>query len=367
MNFRRFTFTNIGNKLPVRIIVAVLIIFSSTICFSQARIGTALEFLLETPDTRGRSLAGGGSVFSDGAVSSFYNPANLVSSGVISAEFDYCLLIPEYSREINLTTLYIAKSFNDRFYLGLNISRLGYGTTDFYSGPLGMTDEFTSYDASYGLSAAIDFDSSSSIGFGLKYIQRNMWEDLNGSTTALDIGFQLRNQFPQTTLQIKKNYYPTLRKNCRLRDNRGVSFGISIVNIGKGIAYIDDGIRDPLPRRLLVAAGYQIIDSDQLGLRATLDGSKILLEMDDGFNTEWREIEWSYGVEASLLYIINLRAGRHVSMNKSECYNAVGFGLGPDWLHFDYSHISGDPRIVKRSGQHSFSIIANIHPEIFRK
>ncbi len=77
----------IGRVLFAAIILITCMIFQATVCPAQIT-QTHANFLLETPDARGRSMAGGGSVYSTGAVSAYYNPANLAGSGIISGEFN---------------------------------------------------------------------------------------------------------------------------------------------------------------------------------------------------------------------------------------------------------------------------------------
>jgi hypothetical protein len=230
------------------------------------------------------------------------------------------------------------------------------------------------YDYTIGLSGAIALNSSNFIGLGLKYVHINITSVMAGawyaeaSTFAFDFGFLSKGHFPQATVQIDEVYYPTLRKYFRVERDRGMILGVSLSNIGPEISFDKSSYNDPLPRNLRLAAGYQILDADHLGLRFTIDALKLLVNTHDRFKTEFREIRWVFGVEATFLYIINLRAGRYQDDIGEQRYTSVGFGLGPDWLRFDYSRVlESDEMYTRRGEETSYSFYCNFLPYIFER
>lgn len=337
----------------------------------QCQVGrTAAQFLLITPDARGKSLGDGGSVFSKGAVSAYYNPALLVTSKEFSGEYNYCQYLPQISDDLIVENIFLSSNYRDLAYLGIGYTRFD------YSGKTDIWEDVNSYDYSLGFWTAISFDPDNSIGVGIKYIKMKYesspnvpWnESYEGSSYAFDFGFLTRNHLPGATWRNNNTYYPVLHRLFREERDRGFSFGISVANWGKDMALFDEDRPDPLPRKLRLGTGYQAVDSEPIGLRLTVDATKLLVYMDDPFKEEWSEIAWSYGVETTFYYILNFRLGRLFDRGSHQRLNTIGFGIGPEWLRLDYSRVLGDIddwRWNRRTDEYSFSISCNISPQTF--
>ena len=336
---------------------------------SLSQVGrTGVPFLMTTPDARGHSLADGGSVYSTGAISSYYNPANLVSCGTAALEISKTKMLQDYADDIYYRNIYLARSFNGVYYFGVNLNYLSLGTQSRIDEWGNTINDFATHELAFGITGAVALDPNNSVGFGFKYIESYLSDmgagPTKGSETARSIAFDMgilsRNHFPQATFGENKVYYPTLRKYCRTRSDRGFAFGASISNIGPGISYLDADQKDPLPRRIRLAAGYQVIDMDELGLRASIDATHLLLDLGNGFKTEWDETIWSYGFEANFLYFVNLRAGKVIDRSGENKYWVGGFGVGPDWLHIDYSHLLGHKEIYRLDAGPTVSLYFNL-------
>lgn len=369
-------------KLSIKIIrglflIGVILIFGSvlqsTLCRAQV-LATRANFLLEIPDARGRGLAGGGSVYSAGAVSAFYNPAGLISSGAFSAQIHYGRFLPALADDLYFMGAYFSRDFGNLGAYGLSYCRLSYGKYDRVDELGRLIETVDYYESSLALHGAVALSSSNSAGFGLKYIHINTVplyyiEKSKVTSFAMDFGFLSKGHFPQATVKIDEAYYPTLRKYCRAERDEGIIFGLSMANIGPEISFGESSsLNGPPPRSLRLAAGYQVLDADYLGLRFTIDALKLLVNTDDGFKTELREIIWSYGVEATFLYIINLRAGRYLDDTGEQRYTSIGFGLGPEWMRLDYSRVLlGNDMYNRRGEETSYSFYCNIYPNIFKK
>ncbi len=343
--------------------------------FGQCQVSqTSAQFLLITPDTRGKSMGDGGSVFSNGAVSAYYNPALLVSSEEFSGEYNYCQYLPKLADDLSINNIYLSSKFSDLAYFGMGYSRFSYGEqelTDEAGNSLGTA---SSYDYALGFWAAFSFDADNSFGAGFKYIKRHLAEigagsksKSNASTIAFDFGLLSRNNFPAATWRNDKIYYPGLRRLFRVERNKGLVFGVSVANLGKDLAYVDADQSDPLPKRLRLGIGYQAIDSEPVGLRLTVDATKLLIDMNDPFKEEWNEIIWSYGLESTLYYLFNFRLGRLLDREGHQRFNTIGFGIGPEWLRFDYSYVlDSDIHWNRRGEEYSISVNCNVSPQIFK-
>lgn len=354
----------------LRSIASVILIIALSPSFGQCQVrNIEAQFLLIPPDARGRALGEGGSVFSKGAISAYYNPALLVTSELFSGEFNYCDYAPDFVDGMSTKNIFISNNIDDMFYCAL-----GYTRFDFSNGLDIPEYESESYDYSLGIWAAVSFDPHNSLGAGIKYIKRYhqssyMGSDYvssrEGSSYAFDFGLLSRNHLPVATLSNDTIYYPVLHKLCRSKRDRGFSFGISLANVGKAMTFFDENKAYPIPRNFRFAAGYQAIDTEPVGLRLTLDATKLLIDVDDSFKEEWNEIAWSYGLEATFYYILDFRLGRLFDRSGYQRFNTVGFGLGPEWLRLDYSRILGDTddwRWNRRGKEYSISIRSNISP-----
>lgn len=365
----------IGRALFAAIILITCMIFQATVCPAQRAITqTQANFLLEIPDARGRGLAGGGSVYSAGAVSAYYNPANLAGSGIISGEFNYSKSLPALSDDLSLKSVYLSRDFGKWGYYGFNYDRMSYGEYTRLDEMGNLIETGNLYDYAIGLSGAIALNSSNFIGLGLKYVHINITSVMAGawyaeaSTFAFDFGFLSKGHFPEATIQIDEVYYPILRKYFRAERDKGIILGLSLSNIGPDMSFDNSYYDGPLPRNLRLAAGYQILDADHLGLRFTIDALKLLVNTDNGFKTELREVRWVFGVEATFLYMINLRAGRFEDDIGEQRYTSVGIGLGPEWLRFDYSRVLESDTMYNRRGEEtSYSLYCNFLPYIFER
>jgi hypothetical protein len=326
------------------------------------------RFLLITPDARSKALGDGGSVFSKGAISAYYNPALLVTSEMFSGEFNYSDYAPDFISGSSIKNIFISHKISDKAYCGMGYSRFD------FSGSADIPEyKFKSYDYSLGLWAAISYDPHISLGAGIKYIKRYravFYDGMeqtshDGTSYAFDFGILSIDHLPFTTWKNDKIYYPGLHRLFKLERDNGFSFGISLANVGKAMTFYDENTAYPIPRNFRFAAGYQAIDTEPVGLKLTIDATKLLVDVHDSFKEEWSEIAWSYGLEATFYYILDFRLGRLFDRSGYQRFNTFGFGIGPEWLSLDYSRVLGDTddwHWNRRAGEYSVSVRCNISP-----
>ena len=221
----------------------------------------------------------GGSAFSTGAVSVYYNPANLVTVNSLSAEFTRYQLLPGLARDVFLTSLYLGGGTAKWGHYGISYHRIGYGMQERYDELGNLLGEYASYEYALGFYGAFALNPNIWLGGGFKYICSKLGTVWTGSgirqvkaqTAAVDLGISIRNVFPESTIQSRVYTRPRFRKWCRARSDRGIALGLSVANLGPNISYPEVSDSDPLPRNLRLSVGYQIVDIDDLGLRATVD------------------------------------------------------------------------------------------------
>ncbi len=311
---------------------------------------TSANFLTISFDARGNALGDGGSAFASGAASAFYNPANLSTVEEISLQYDFGNLRREgFSRKINTASVSFAINLEDFGTWGINYNRIAYPDHTVLGERGEYLFDFRPYDYSLGLFNAFDISSDYSVGFGLKYLYGSHWEIRRGyswdySSWSLDAGFRVKNLFSGATYKGNAGWFPEVCDLLRARSTKGFSVSTSAANIGPDIdnAYLYKTYKWPIPRTFRLGIGYQAIDSDILGLRLTVDAAKLLLDMRDSFETEWQEINWHYGFEAAILYVIAFRGGRQLDRTGWASFKSWGVGFGPEWLNLNITHISYD-------------------------
>lgn len=332
----------------------------------------SLRFLLIAPDARGKSLAGGGSAFSKGAASAYYNPALLATSEDFSAEIN--------EHEPNLydgfiMNIFMSRKFNDWICLGAGYTGFDYEIGRWIDyGNTTVLDWRGYRDYALGLWAAISFDHQNSFGIGFKYIKTHPYSDANcvgytgTSSIAFDFGWLTKNHLSGATWRNDEIFYPDLNRLFNVKREKGFAFGVSFANLGNDLNVKYAAYPERMPKRLRLAAGYQAVDSEPVGLRLIVDATKLLFDIDDTFKEEWSEVAWAYGLEATFYYILDFRLGRLLDRGDHQRYTTIGFGLGPEWLGIDYSYVLESDEHWNRAGkEYSISISCNISPGTFTR
>ncbi len=198
----------------------------------------------------------------------------------------------------------------------------------------------------------------------MKYIQSHIMplqagDNDNGSSKGIDIGIRSLNNFPDLTLAKDLNTESDDNKESQNQDGLGLSFGVSVMNLGSGIPYFKGAKADPLPTILRIAAGYTAIQKRECEMRITLDAVKFLVDE--------KETIWHFGIESNFYGLFALRAGNKYDKAGHTRYWAAGAGLGPSWLHADFSYIfKSDEAGNRNGGEYGISIACNISPNAFR-
>jgi hypothetical protein len=224
--------------LLTSIIILISIIISPAVVQCQEILGN-LRFLLIAPDARGKSLAGGGSAFSKGAVSAYYNPALLATSEDFSAE------INEHEPILYdgfIMNIFMSRNINDWIYLGAGYTGFDYEIGRWIDyGNTTILDWRGYRDYTLGLWAAISFDHRNSFGIGFKYIKTHPYSYANygryagASSIVFDFGWLTKNHLTGVTWQNDKIYYPDLNKLFKVKREKGFTFGVSLANLGNDL------------------------------------------------------------------------------------------------------------------------------------
>ena len=286
-------------------------------------------FLLITPDARGCGLANGGGAFAHGASAAYYNPANLATINKCDIEFSY--INPETHDERY-------KIFDYR--IGANIGKWGYWGIAFYNDSWDYTYYLFDYTTRgkinhkiVNLNMAYSINPHISLGTGVKYIYNHFKESYSlfsswgytRQSIALDIGINISNIFPNFTLM--KNEY-MMEKPGIVNSHKGVSLGLSFANIGPIARKTENSDKPHLPQRMRISTGYQMINTDNIGLQLTLDATTFLIDIRDYHNQKLDKTAWHYGINIAVARLIQMRFGRR--LNYLDDDKSIGLGISTE-------------------------------------
>lgn len=207
--------------------------------------------------------------------------------------------------------------------VGGNITYITYGTvnrTDEFGNTIGT---FEPYDIALTLSYGNQLNNKLKIGFSTKLIYSQLSSlgagKEKGAGTASGIGFDL---------------------GVMYQWNDRLNFGSAITNIGPDVSYVDKDQSDPLPRNLAIGFSYKALYSEYYHLLVTAEINKSLVSVDDGFDTEVKEIVYNGGAEFMYGNLIAFRAGYIYDDVGDVKTITLGLGLAPTQnLKFDFAYI----------------------------
>ncbi|MBI5726454.1 MAG: hypothetical protein HY965_01270, partial [Ignavibacteriales bacterium] len=113
-----------------------------------------------------------------------------------------------------------------------------------------------------------------SFGVSASYLSIRYWKGKSKYSSALtrtvlfDVGIMAANFFENTTFG-DLNDYPDAQSG--VERNKGMSFGISLLNLGPDIYFIDESEKDPPPSVLLLGIDYRILNTQTIGSRIAVD------------------------------------------------------------------------------------------------
>ncbi len=346
---------NMKIKVSAFLLLLLSVGFGSSIEAKAQAGGSAVPFLLISPDARASGRGETGTGIADDINCIYWNPAGL-------GFFDYFPENNEYDEPENIPFRQVALSFSpwlpqfnaDLFYSNGTIGQyfeslngtvafnfifmnLGEFTRTAVDGKVLGT--FTSNEFSFGLSYGTIIAKDFAVGLQGRYIQSNLTPVSSASQKDAGVGssvsFDLGALWKPSDLGF-------------MSDN--LSLGFNLQNVGPKITYISES--DPLPTTLRLGVGYQIYSDEFNDLTVTADFAKLLVYRDSTSSdpvpksliTGWRNpgAEWAGGVEYWYNKLIALRAGYFYepSVMGGRKYWNFGAGIRYDIFNLDFSYIN---------------------------
>jgi len=108
-----------------------------------------------------------------------------------------------------------------------------------------------------------------------------------------------------------------------------LTFGAALTNLGPKMSYIDAAQSDDLPRNLAMGFAFRPMQSEYTSLLFTAEANKLMVGLNDGIGTEFKEIIWNVGGEFAYADLIAFRAGYIYDREGDIKTATVGAGLRP--------------------------------------
>jgi hypothetical protein len=342
----------------------MLIFFIPTgLSFSQ---NFVLPYLLLDPSARAHGMAGAFTAISNDMSAIHYNPAGLSRLKLGAVEYNKFLVSEKSYDDFTYHFGGYAYNFSEVGTVAIGIKYFSYGrfiiTNEFSPEPSGS---FEPYDFTINLSYGTEILKNFSYGFSVKYNHSSLSpfgagsekDDVTAKLLSLDIGFLYENilsSFCYIDPNDKK--FPDFWNAALFDKHRippGISVGLSILNLGPKVVYIDSRDGDYLPQTLKLGIAWNFVDTRNLGILAAFDVEKSLVPSlknykdpsyktifttwtDEPFNDELKQMIRRFGLEIVTPYL-SFRLGRLVDDIYPMKYWTYGISVGTETARLNFS------------------------------
>lgn len=291
----------------MKVILSLILLFNLQLLHASSPGSTALSFLKIDTGAKPSAMAGAYTSYGDDAFSMFYNPALLVNLKKHRVDVMHF----EYLEDINYENISAAFKIKNLYSMGLGINYLyasGIARTVRANNMDGYktTGTFGSSDLMIVVCNSLKLNKKMSLGINVKYISETIDKE-GASTFAGDIGF-----FSHLSLPVESD------------------FGVSILNIGLPIKYIEKKENLPILIRIGVSKGFNLFNlnkSDKKDLNISLNAEK---PIDN-------DVNFRLGLESWFIDMIALRLGYKLNLNKNDLGN-ISLGVGLEIKQFSISY-----------------------------
>jgi len=347
---------NLMKRTAVFVGLITLAAFSKIDLYAQAG-GSAVPFLLISPDARASGMGETGTAIADDINAIYWNPGGL-------AFLDYFETTNNFGKDELIPFRQVALSFSQwlpQFNADLFYS---YGTVGQYFESLDGTvafnfifmnlgeftrtwdngqvlGKFISNEFSVGLSYGTIVAPDLGVGFQLRYIQSNLTP--SSAQTGDGAGVGISASFDLGVL-----WKPTDIEFLGIEDR--LSLGLNLQNVGPKVTYIRES--DPLPTTLRLGTAFTLVKDEFNDLKFAVDFAKLLVKRDENGSdalptsliTGWQNpgAEWSFGAEYLYENLLALRAGyftEPAALGNRQYWN-FGAGVRYDIFKIDMSFIN---------------------------
>jgi hypothetical protein len=318
----------------------ILITGISVNLYSQS---STARFLYWQPSAEITAMGGAGVSLTDNPFAAYYNPASFAFNNSFRLAGSFVKPFPGFENQYN-SMISISQKFGHTGTFGLTFNffwmpaqyRLGPDGPE----PLGVTatPSFTSpthfhIKASYSSMLTAKLSFGVSLGILSTTLDKSaIFEEAGGSknTTVLaDAGLLITDLFSEATFYNSNDYVSPLADQ---RTYKGVSAGISLLNFGPKMSFIQDGLQNDPPSTILLGINYWPVFTNIIGTRVLLDFEKRIYDSD--------KLDYIHlGNEILVLRMFSARFGYVIdNINSDQSYFTFGFGVKTKFFSLNVSH-----------------------------
>ena len=330
----------------------------------HAQVGiTSVPFLQIEPDSRAAGMGNTGVAIADNASAVFWNPAGLAFQQGNQVSITHSQWLPKFNADLFYDYLVGKYEVKNIGTFGAHITYLNLGeqlrTTD-----TGLEQgRFNSYEFAAGVSYGHKLNDNWSIGSGFRFIYSSL---ASGATTTSGQEINPGSSFGIDLAALYKS------STFNLLSNRAahINAGLNISNIGPGVNYTSNAVKDPLPTILRIGYAFTT-ELDENGINTITianDVSKVMARTDQDGNPEgvlsalfssWGSYERETGFGVATLNVLQqfrvasgieywynntfaVRGGFYFEdpNNGDRQFFTLGAGIRYDFIGVDFSYIA---------------------------
>lgn len=315
------------------------LLFTGVFCFQTIHSqNSTARFLLWQPSAISNSMGGVGTALYDNAYAAYYNPAALAFSDRLTLVGSLVKPLPFFG---NITHSFIGGSIRTD-----KSGTLAFSANLIWKGPQPQVDnQGAEVDATTGgytlnwqgkVSYAFAVSDNFAIGTNLSLLRIKLSDGIyvdnekrEGKTinVLIDLGIFWKGLLPQYTL---KSNSP--RDEWYIgREKEGISIGMTLLNVGQKISFINEEQSDNAPANFMAGACYCPVFLNEGLILLAIDFEKQLYE--PSF------VDYVHlGSELNILHFVSLRIGRFVDMKEPKIsYNTYGAGINIKYLAVNFA------------------------------
>ena len=298
-----------------------LVVFNSQ-AFAVAEAG--VPSLIIPPGARANGMGEAYVAVVEDATAAWWNVAGLSFLPERNLAFMHSQLVPDLASDVYYEFVGFSQEVKNVGTLGFSLVYLTYGesiATDPTGTPLGT---FTSWEGSFNASWAMRVADNVGVGVSMKFIRVDYAPDEftiekqngAGSSFAVDAGMLWK--------------LPSKRLN----------FGLSVVNAGPNISFVDREQSDPLPFTGRLGVGWTAVADEVSNVLLVADVEQSLVWLIDNDTSTRRSEIWHTGVEYRYVNLLSGRMGYVYDQDGD--FKDLTYGLGfiyKEKISLDYANV----------------------------
>jgi len=320
--------------------------------------------LLFSPSAVANGMGSGLVAGSTEASAIHYNPAALSRLGRIAVEGNTWKLFPLLDKNARYRN--IAGSFRisstRKLWLGAGYAHTGYGEQIITGEDSPKFEKFEPHEWLLSLALATELNHHTRLGVGFKFVRVNHGpsftgsKDISASAFAVDLGFLYDGFLPVAHLSKQFLSHPLpWRKWTHQGLSPGFSLGVTLLNVGTKLKFIEGTPGSSLPQSLRTGLSWNVFESDLIGLVAIGEFAKSLVKInktggtdgglkaiftawgDQSLRDEFSEVIYAGGLEVNLMQFAAIRFGRYWDGTAEFGDNTFGYSIGPPGFRFSFA------------------------------